>query len=382
MKKVFYLFFLSVFIWMVSCVEPVEFLAGNKKSILIVDGIISDRDIQQAIFLRRAYVSSNTNVFKAVTGAAVEVTENGSATYKCVEKTEGEYLLPVNFRGRIGNSYQLKIKLSTGEAYESDAQSIRPVPEIDSVYSKYAPLGVDWKGIKVDGDIVYLDTKDFPGTDDYFSWSWKLFERQDYCMTCNGGMYHTEAPYNGRCVDYPQLQRQGTIYDYFCVGNCWEIFYSNQTNVMSDIYSSGQKIQARNIAQIPYFQRHGSVLEVYQQSISPEAYRFFKLLVEQTQKTGTLIDTPPAPLIGNVKSVSDPYEGVGGYFLVSGYKVRQFWLDREEAGRMNARAIGLFEGRMANPEPVNPNPPPVRPPALPCIASKNRTPDRPPGWID
>lgn len=382
MKKVFYLFFLSTFLWMISCVEPVEFIAGNQKSILIVDGVVSDRDIQQSIFLRRAYVSSNTNVFRAVDGATVEVVENGTTVHKCQEKTGGEYFLPANFRGRIGSNYQLKIKLSTGEAYESEPDSIRPVPAIDSIYSKYMPSGVDWKGIKVDGEYIYLDTRDFPDSEDYFSWSWKLSERQDYCMTCNGGMYHTEAPYNGICVNYPQLQRQGIIYDYFCEANCWEMYYSNQTNVMSDQYSAGQKILARDIAHIPHFQRNGAVLEVYQQSISPAAYRFFKLLAEQTQKTGTLIDTPPAPLIGNVRSVSDPYESVGGYFLVSGYHVRQFWLDRKEANSKNARAIGLFEGRMANLEPQNPNPPPVRPPAAPCIASRTRTPNRPVGWVD
>ena len=46
-------------------------------------------------------------------------------------------------------------------------------------------------------------------------------------------------------------------------------------------------------AEIPYYQTNGALVEIKQQRISYDGYQFLKLLKEQGQNTGTLVDTLP-----------------------------------------------------------------------------------------
>ncbi len=382
MKRITLTFLISVLCIAVACVEPVEFIAGNNKEILIVDGVVSDKDEDQYISLRKAYVSSNTNVFRGITDASVMVIEDGTNELICREGESGRYYLPTGFRGKVGHSYVLKIRLPNGNEYESESETMRAVPDIDRIYAEYKPKGVSWRGAPVDGHHVYLDAFDFPDSEDYYSWSWKLSEKQEYCMTCEGGMYMPDAPYNGICLEYPHLKRAGVIYDYVCNSKCWEMYFSETYNIMSDIYSSGRKISGRKVAEIPFFQINGAVVEIYQASMTPSAFRFFKLMVDQTQNTGSLVETPPAPLVGNIKNKKDPFESIGGFFMVSSYKIKQFWLARNDTGNQPVTLVSMFYGRYVNPEPYDPDAKPPRPPLAPCVASATRTPVRPRGWVD
>jgi hypothetical protein len=167
-------------------------------------------------------------------------------------------------------------------------------------------------------------------------------------------------------------------YDYACNQLCWDIFYNSDLNVLNDIYTDGKPIEGRLVAKIPYFQQTGGLVEVTQQSVSQSAFRYLRLLIDQGQNTGTLADTPPAALIGNVKNINDPKESVGGIFMVSSTQTQLFWLDRKDVPS-NVIPVG-FLGRPLNLEPSNGDP--SRPPLAACVASRNRTPVKPRGWVD
>ena len=73
---------------------------------------------------------------------------------------------------------------------------------------------------------------------------------------------------------------QGITYDYHCDGNCWEIFYNKELNVFNDIYTYGNPINNRLIAKIPFYNATGALIEIKQQSVSSNAYRYLKLLAD------------------------------------------------------------------------------------------------------
>jgi hypothetical protein len=376
MKQNILLILLSIVIWTAACVEPFDITLTSKKIILVVDGTLSDQDEPQVITLKKTQPNTGYISYLAEREAKVVVIENGTARYNCTEEGLGRYVLPAGFKPKVNSEYALSIVLKDGTEYLSGAEKMKPVPEIDTVYSEVSIGDIPYRSSKVNGNKVYLNTEDFKETGDNYLWNWKLYERQTYCASCLEGLYYNTPPPEGRCVGSSGLLGTGIIYDYFCPGDCWEIYYQDYINVMSDTYSNGNKITGRLIAEIPLYQTSGALLEIKQQSVTPTSFRYLKLLAEQSQGTGSLADTPPAALVGNIKNIKDPYESVGGYFMVSSSRTAYFWINRNN---VPGNTTGLFGGRSANPEPPTP---PFRPPAAPCIKSKTRTPDKPRGWVD
>lgn len=85
------------------------------------------------------------------------------------------------------------------------------------------------------------------------------------------------------------------------------------------------------------------MIEIKQQSVSPSAYQYLKLLAEQVQNNGSLVDTPPAALIGNIKNVTNPKEIVAGFFMVTGVRFIKYWIDRKDPIAQKLTPTGLRE---------------------------------------
>ena len=210
-------------------------------------------------------------------------------------------------------------------------------------------------------------------------WTWKLWELQEICVTCVNGRYFK----SGALRDALGCRKENGLlnqwFDYFCNGDCWDLFFSKELNVFSDIYTNGNVITGKLVAKIPYYQEEGGLIEIQQQSVSPDAYRYFKLIADQVQSNGNLVDTPPSGIIGNVKNINNANEPVAGLFMVTSIKKRKYWIDRKSA-KGKAFPIGLLD------HTIIPEPPddldPERPPLVPCIESPTRTKIKPEGWID
>lgn len=378
--RIFYFVLILVF-FVFSCVEEVDLTLKTNKSIVIVDATLNDQNVQQFISLKQSIPSEYNITFLSIKNAKVTLIEDDKNIITAVESTEGKYLFPQDFKAKVMSSYRLKFTLSNGNSYSSSNEILREVPEIDKVYYKYEPEGFEFQKVKRPAHALYLDTKDSKDLGDFYYWSWKLFEKQDFCISCDGGMYYKNPAPLGRCIDDNRLKRAGITYDYSCDSPCWEIKYSQDINVMSDIYSNGNPIIGRSLGKIPFYQEKGCLIEIKQQSVSPGGYKYLKLLVEQSQNLGSLADTPPGALIGNIKNDKDPYESVGGYFFVSGSKTKLFWLDRKEPISEKLRPIGLLNGRQFSMEPSG-QADLTRPPLAPCVISNSRTSIKPTGWIN
>lgn len=372
---VFFLIFISFF----ACVEPYELDFTSQKEILFVEADLNDFDEEQFISLKINTVNTGGINYTSIENAIVEVIENKGTIIKCIYRTDGKYYLPSNFKAKLNTPYQLKFILNGGDIYESKVEIATEVPEIKQVTSFFKPKGILFMNKKIDGHEIYLDTFDNPGVDNYYFWAWRHFESQSYCRSCDGGLYYTTPSPEGRCVDDANLKRRGVVYDYTCRSICWDVSYSDNLNIMSDAFSNGKIIEKRLVAKIPFYQFKGSLIEVQQNSISKAAYNYFKLVIDQTQNSGSLADTPPAGLIGNVMNLKNPTQAIGGYFMVSSKKIKRFWIKRDEKDP-TIKVFGTLNGRIANPEPSGNDI--TRPPQAPCLENKIRTAKRPFGWVD
>lgn len=373
-------FILAAGLWICSCVEPYEISFPQGKKILTVDATITDT-LEEQTFSITESESRNSVVYSfPVRQAKVEVLVNKSERVLLTEKSPGIYALPRSFQVKTGNAYQLFFEKSDGSKYQSGEEIMTSVPEIDRVYDEFL---IDGQKTQIGYDAatyVYLDTKDPGNEKNNYVWSWKLWEKQLICKTCFGSRFYTSPLPEGNCV-FEEKYKDIPYFDYACDGNCWEIFYNTTLNVFSDVFSNGQTIAGRLIAKIPYYSDGGALLEIKQQSVSSAAYRYLKLLIEQAQTTGSLVDTPPAAVIGNIKNIANPEEEIAGFFMVSGVRMVRYWLSRENARKREAVPTGIL-GHQIYYEPNSLPPDPPRPPLAPCLPGKYRTNVTPEGWVN
>ena len=370
------LFSIAAILWICSCVEPFNLKVKSDLRLLTVDATLTDSSDEQIINIYESINSSGSVATYPLVKATAELLVNGVEKVLFVEKGAGKYALPKTFQAKAGNTYQLFFTKADGTKYESGEDKMFTVPEIIRVHDEFVFEGLE-KNYGYDlANYIYLDTKDPANEKNSYVWSWQLWERQDVCFTCEGGRYF-ETPRPAGCKR--ELGYEGITYDYYCDGDCWEIFYNKELNVFSDIYTNGNLISNRLIAKIPFYNSSGALIEIKQQSVSPNAYRYLKLLADQVQNNGSLVDTPPAALIGNIKNINNPNEVIAGFFMVTSVRYIKYWIDRKEPIARKLTPTGLHEHSIRE-EPLSNIP--GRPPLTPCIMSQTRTPIKPKGWIN
>jgi Domain of unknown function (DUF4249) len=365
-----------------GCVEPYEKSFGTTKKIIIIEGLLADDLLLRPITIKESLAdrvgSSNVNAIK---GAKVSILINGKTSIELPEKEEGTYYFNENFKGEVGSTYQLKFSTPDGNQYASTIEKLEPNIPIQKVYHQLDLTAItDAKGKASAGYKFYLDFKDPAGIANQYLWQWVMYEKQNVCQTCVGGYYYKTPLPNGACVADPILSRYNNTFDYGCQTDCWELLKSSDLVVNNDALSDGNAIKGQFVGKIPVYQNSGALLEISQYAISKDAYNFIKLTQQQSVLTGSLADTPPAALVGNVTCLNDPTVNTSGFFIVAGKAKKQYWLDRTDALDQRIPTVGLLGGRAVRFEPAGANS--ARPPLAPCIKGLNRTNQKPNGWQD
>ncbi|MFN3489920.1 MAG: DUF4249 family protein, partial [Emticicia sp.] len=116
-----------------------------------------------------------------------------------------------------------------------------------------------------------------------------------------------------------------------------------------------------------------------QMSLSPNAFRYFKLIQDQSINTGTLADTPPAPIKSNVYNKDDSGELILGYFSVSSVSEQKYMLRRKNASGAGLNAL-FFAKNNRLPQPEESSVERLDIPLAICKKSLSRTPLKPAGW--
>jgi Domain of unknown function (DUF4249) len=366
------LLFVVVWFGTIACINMIDVKYDFKADLLTVDGFVTDQSaIEVSIQYSRS--SGRSTYSDPVRGCVVEILINGQST-KLTEFSSGVYIDPNRRKGVPGQTYQLKFTTPKGVKYESSIEKLTAVPPIDKVYHVFNQKGqLDNTGQRVMHSTtdVSIDFQDPVADQNYYLWKTVLWERQEICETCTGGTYQV-----GRGCVQPRVMPNPPPpdYDYQCEGRCWDIVYNNEVNLLSDVLINGKKTIGRLIQKVPYYRTSGGLIEIQQYSITPIAYRYYDLLRQQSQTTGTLTDTPPAPLVGNIRNLDDPSEAVVGFFAAAGLIKLRYWIPR---GSDPSAIQVLLLGHEPNFEPTTL----TRPPLAPCINGLLRTPFKPEGWL-
>lgn len=257
------------------------------------------------------------------------------------------------FRGIAGETYKLYVS-ADGQNYESTAETMRAVPELDTLVALYTrEPNRDANDLLYDGFDVYAELQDIPGQDNYYQWDWIHYERRVSC---------DKIIENGKTVQVPC-----SPYD------CWGIKYNTRVIVQSDKLRDGNPI-AHRIVRIPFATPPLKYyLRVEQRAITPAVFDYMKSLEIQTQNSGSIFDIPAQTRFSpNIYNINDPKEQILGVFNVFSFRRKVIYIDmRQEIPGVTAKYIG-------DPTPFPDNDLLT----APCVEGQYRTRIKPDGWIN
>lgn len=278
--KILLIGFLGISIF--SCDKEVDVNLGVPQKRLIVEGRVELQNndiIRQTIQLSQLGEFFNNEQTPRATGAQVWVSNSKGEEFIYFEESDGLYVNN-GLKGEIGEIYTLHIGWNN-ETFEA-TETLLAVPKIQNMYQVFEEENLFEDG----GWKVAIDFQDVLNVPNYYFWETYL----------NGELQILPDPGNSQ-----NLIAKDDFFD----GQLIEGYLPNEEIVIEP----GNEVSVRQIA------------------LSQNAYKYYLLLFDQAGKTGQLIDTPPAPIRGNIRNVTNPANYPLGYFGASEVSERSIIID-------------------------------------------------------
>jgi Domain of unknown function (DUF4249) len=292
-----------------SCIDPYIPNLKDYKSLIVIEGLITDENISNKIILSRTFPEAGSEQ-ERISDANVYITDaNGVRTqlYNCGNgcyKTDS-----TSFRGSIGQKYSLHVFTVDGKEYESSECTMFPVPDIDTLFYEKGDEISGISGELVTGINIFLNSADAGDMDQYYRWTfeevWKTIlpsPQQQSFEVINDTTFSFKS--------LPQVIRA-----------CWKKNLSGNIITNSTFSDGVHSLKKQNIQFIAsdksdrLSSEYGIVVNQY--SISREEYDFWNNLKKVSESGGDIFDSQPYTVEGNIKNVNDRSELVLGYFEVS-----------------------------------------------------------------
>jgi hypothetical protein len=271
-----------------NCEEVVQLDLPERDPRLVVEGLVTNEDTPY--YVKLTHTTKYTfeyqpGTFEYEEGAIVVISSNTGLVDTLLERSPGIYRTDdPDFRGLPGCQYRLDIFTLDGNHYQSHWEEMLSVPYIDSIYfsrdmEDRSPDNPDYYLYN-----IYIDWQEPAGIENYYLRNMAYFW---------SGEWHNNVLWN------------------------W---------VFNDKYIDGISFEGDLI-----HQAHGGVnwlLKVSQFSLTRDAYRFWRLVHEQTVLSENDLSNSAVPLFGNVYNVETPDEYTLGYFQVSAVSNAEIYVDR------------------------------------------------------
>ena len=298
------LFLLQLFFC--TCVRRITPPIREGAPMLVVEGLVTTDSIPYAVklsytgnFLNASTrIDSNQNF---INDARVVIKDDEGDSTLCVLISPGTYQsIDSSFVGIVGRTYTLEIYLSNGKTYVSTPEKLNPVPPIDSISVVYDSTFIT--DIRPTQLIISTNVHDPANAQNYYRWTALGYvPRKSWGNTCR-----PPTPYL-MCSD---------PYSCSCDALCEQYITTNQINVLSDKLINGNEIiQPVFYSPIYWFGKH--FIEVKQYSMNQDIYVFWQQYLQQTNRTGSILDPLPSLLVGNIHNATDSNDVALGYFETS-----------------------------------------------------------------
>ncbi|MGZ4000816.1 MAG: DUF4249 domain-containing protein [Mucilaginibacter sp.] len=273
---------------------------------LVVEGVVDAGSDSTIIKLSRTVKISGKNNLRSEYGAIVAVESEQNIAYPLTEATNGSY---VSTGLNLDNThkYRLHIKTTDGKEYKSDLVQVVNSPPIDSVNYVVGSKGVN----------VYVNTHDPKNDTHYYRWdyqeTWIIFSYYKSFFKSIGDTVVARD-----FID-------DNIYQCWKSDTSSDILLGSSTRLKSDVIAANPVIF---IADTSEKFLSGCSIRVKQYALTADAFNFWTALRKNTEKIGTVFDTQPSEIQGNIHSISNPGEPVIGYVSVGSTSNTRMFIHR------------------------------------------------------
>jgi hypothetical protein len=320
LKRLLYL----ILILPVSCIEPYKIELPQGEQLLTVDGFINTDFGPHTIRLTRSdtYGSVFEGLIRPVSQANVVVRDSeGNVTFLEEVAERGAYQTPSDFRARVGISYTLLITLQGGKSYTSLPERVSAVPEILELSYRAVEFNTEDRLLNRSGARIFAHFNDPSDQSNFYYWR---VGARNYVLVANPELYRLPGthPTNPRgeapkaCCTICYLQEPGR-FQRFAIASDEGFNGLPQRLPIAFVEDDGLKF------------KQAYRVEILQMSVSANAHRFLRLVEQQTSLTGSVFDSPPANIRGNMISLDDPNETVLGFFMAAGVSKKEVYIKPE-----------------------------------------------------
>ncbi|WP_148303755.1 DUF4249 domain-containing protein [Prolixibacter bellariivorans] len=295
------------------CVEPFTPQIKKYSELLVVDGALTDELGNQVVTVSRTSNYGDAE-FLPENGCTVTVLDDDGNIYPYTGKGDGKY--EAEFREgelKYGRAYMLRVISNSGDVYESDYQALKPAPKIDSVTAQYETKATAENPRGQKGYQFLVNTSDPTNNTHYYRWSveetWEYHAPYEVMFMWDGALHFFSFP-DDRSTCWKTLDVPG--------------IFTATTRDMSEDILTNVKLSFVSTESDRLKWRYSLLVREY--SLSAEAYEFWNGLEKQTQKTGSLYETQPYMIQGNITCVSNPNQVVLGFFSVSGVSMKRIFV--------------------------------------------------------
>ena len=326
-----------------SCIDPYIPEIKNYKSLLIVEGLITNENTSNIIKLSRTY--SDLNSFpERVSDAIVFITDGNGIQSNLRNCKNGDYKTDSTlFTGVIGQKYTLHITASDGKEYTSDECTMLPVAAIDNIYYEKEEEISGVMGESSTGLKILLKVTDAADMDQYYRWTF-----EEVWKTILPGAQRYEYVYvNDTTLSFISLPDVNEI--------CWKRSLSGDiitNSTLSGANHINQEIQFIDPLKSDRLTQEYSIL-VRQYSISNREHDFWANLKNVGESGGDIFASQPYSVTSNIRGSS---EKVLGYFEVSAVSQKRLFISATELNRLHLPQNKPCELIYKSPDEYNPKP--------------------------
>ena len=292
-----------LFVYSISgCVDPISFDTESESGHLVIYGNFSqlNQEHMVAISMTSGFGTPPT----PVQGACVEISDDTGNFANYQETESGNYFLPADvFSGIPGKSYQLEVILKDGRTFFSEPERMPDPIMIEDIYFQIGPREV----LSGSGNLlqqtlidVFLDTS-LPGSSGNTHLRWTVEEVYSFVDRACGPLDSAEQCYFIDPVDDTEI-----------------LLFENQSSTLGTL----EKFPVRTRRLVPYDEftaRH--YFNIKQHTITQREFDYWEKINSVANQSGSLFDSQPAVVEGNLYQEGNPETLVLGYFGVNGQSI-------------------------------------------------------------
>ncbi|CAM3699061.1 DUF4249 domain-containing protein [Mucilaginibacter galii] len=280
---------------------------------LTVEGLINTSGVDSTIIRVNRTVKLTSKVaIQPELKAILTIESNDNLVKRTLVERSGGIYYALPFALDATKQYRLRIRTSGGKEYLSDYTEVKVSPPIDAV-------GFEAQTNGVQGLQVYTNTHDATNKSRYYKWD--FVETYKY-NTNNFSSYIVD----GRSIRQRNLPGEDIYY-------CWRTINSSNIVLASTLKLTNDVVAKAPIKKIPPGDERLGIrysIIVNQQVLTKDAFDFWEILRKNTEQVGSIFDSQPSQLQGNIHAVSNPAEIVIGYISAGTIQRKRIFIDAGE----------------------------------------------------